>query len=85
MNDWISVEDRLPADDEMIESGDKYKWYAVMYWGIESDDDISVGLWRLGRDYHTSGWATPDLTRQCLKRFATHWMPLPKPPHSDPS
>lgn len=74
MSEWISVDDALPADDEMVCLGGNYKWYCVMYWGYE-DRDFSDE-----KDYYVTGWSTPDITRTQLALLATHWMPLPSPP-----
>ncbi len=76
MGEWVSVEDRLPTDEEMTVVGiDRYEWYYVMYWGLEQDYHHKDKP-----DYQITGWATPDITREELGNLATYWMLLPEPP-----
>lgn len=76
-NQWISVEDRLPPDDEDV----------LVY--HQQDSHISVGFfekdnvqWYIESDgnkfYTDTGWETEIPWAQ--KGRVTHWMPLPKPP-----
>lgn len=80
MSDWISVEDRLPDESDMLKRSDGHgsDYWAVLYYGIKPDyGDCKPNL---TKDYHTSGWYSPETTRGQISRFATHWMPLPEPP-----
>ena len=69
MNEWVSVEDRLPErnlDNALILISFKGKYlYYVAY-------------------FEDGKWYVPNMYgRDCLKDV-THWMPLPEPPKEEP-
>lgn len=68
MNEWISVEERLPDEVECF----------LVYW-VPNDDEwecsISIGVWM----EYCQEWDVPNLHHQYDGRV-THWMPLPEEP-----
>ena len=67
MNEWISVEDRMPTegDDVLVFS--------------ETDGRMYVAIWTTwGLDLSRSNWITGDEDR--ILHHVMHWMPLPEGP-----
>lgn len=75
MNNWISVNDRLPPNNKLVltyANGDiKILTYVVV------DDSDNYGHW----------WADEygDFHSEIADGDVTHWMPLPPPPKSNPT
>jgi len=71
MNEWISIEDRLPEDDVrvllMTEKG-----FSVG--AADHHDNVGVS-WRIGNSM--IAW---DYEYNLDDLEVTHWMPLPEPP-----
>jgi hypothetical protein len=66
--EWISVNDRLPEEDEdvlVMTAEGKFASGGMHVASLDED-----GVWYPS---HGDGWEFPDVT---------HWMPLPKPPES---
>jgi len=64
---WISVEDRLPTEDDLIRHEG---FWMLMYW-------LHTGTWEV------NGWSSIDEVHSELRAEATHWQPLPEPPKSE--
>lgn len=69
MTEWISVEERLPEEDDHDREG----WVLVRL-------DLSQPYHRIGRVCETSGDRWMVLGFQCSVDSVTHWMPLPAAP-----
>ena len=70
MNDWISVEERLP------EKTDRYGLASdrvLVAYGV-NDKQIKFGKLRINE------WITPNGIPFSRQELITHWMPLPEPP-----
>lgn len=68
LTDWISVDDRLPTEDNR---------YLVLIPTLDDDlPSIALAWYNPGPEY-TIGWSL--LPRPLLEAI-THWMPLPEPP-----
>lgn len=76
MNKWISVEDRLPDNDDMV-----LIWPQPCY-GV----DLHVGQYQKHREDGPS-WLSVTYEDHwgvlCDPIAVTHWMPLPEPPKDD--
>ena len=72
MSKWISVKDRLPANDTYVLGAFKSTVIGAKYHAV--DCKVSDGRWvMLGNDRVGDTYTdTP-----------THWMPLPEPPKSE--
>lgn len=66
LNEWISVEDRLPE-----EKGEYLVTYHPCWWDDVKYDEICVGM---DSFRGKTSWAKRKFQR------VTHWRPLPKPP-----
>lgn len=67
MNDWISVKDRLPNNDEIVLAHcHQIQTPAVLRFQHDKNDYL---------------WMWPNLIGQVLN--VTHWMPLPEPPKDE--
>ena len=69
MNEWISVDDRLPIDYLNVK-GHETMEILIVSGGVTEYCEISCGPW-------PKPWYKFD---NFHKGFITHWMPLPKPP-----
>jgi hypothetical protein len=68
--EWISVEDRLPEQDERVIVSmrfDNHGWREC----------VVAHIWEDGEWYNQTG----DQIEECV--MVTHWMPLPPPPKSE--
>lgn len=81
LNEWISVKDKIPQDNEpvLIYTTKKFpenmkqktkRIYAVAVY------DIYLKNWFTLQDYIENSW----LGNSAIDEFVTHWMPLPKQP-----
>lgn len=71
MNEWISVQDRLPAKDDHTE------------YLITDGEHCFVGSYRhkaKAWDSHILGWIQMQSGGKWVDVEITHWMPLPEPP-----
>ena len=77
MNEWISVKERLPSnDDDVLVYHDRDHHISVGYF---EKDNVSYYHEEDGSKFYTdSGWETEIPWAQ--KGGVTHWMPLPQPP-----
>ena len=69
MNEWISVEDRMPINTDNILAFNGYGGvgeYDIMYYTVHS----KIHKWAFYYDY--------DRSEEIVE--ITHWMPLPEPP-----
>lgn len=75
---WISVEDRLPKndDDVLILSVDKQDNSRQI--NMSAYTYVTFGGQKLGQKY----WASPYEDFD-LHEIVTHWMPMPKPPKGE--
>lgn len=84
MNDWISVNDELPEQNEYGNSKRVIVYvesaiYVSPHTGEESVTPI--GIVTVGQ-YHNTGWSTISWA-YIGSPHITHWMPLPEPPEQD--
>lgn len=64
MSDWISVEDRMPTEDDMqYEDG----WYHILFWDGKTYQTDGWGT-------------PNNTCHGLLEEHATHWMALPNAP-----
>lgn len=71
---WVSVEERLPADDEN-----------VLVYAIGNNEDSVVAMTGYTHNmygYNIEGWRAP-WQYFFYEYKITHWMPLPEPPKYD--
>ena len=73
--DWISVEDRLPDDDETVLIFDGNNVYVGGYGYVLSRRKKDKKKWYM----HNQDW-----DGMSAESKVTHWMPLPAPPGSQP-
>ena len=66
MSEWISVDDRLPKDNELVVIFTRNKELGAYVW-----PKAALGLW----DNLFGGWEN----KRTIKKI-TYWMPLPEPP-----
>jgi hypothetical protein len=68
-DEWISVQDRLPENNELCND-------MVMYWDNKTKC-TKIGCY----DYETDDWTDWGIGRSISKFIeVTHWQPLPQPP-----
>ena len=72
MNDWISVKDRLPTDNN------PYLVFAPMYQGGSSSSQKNYGGVMFAT-YTNGNWSI-EVGYYKRPNCVTHWMPLPEPP-----
>jgi hypothetical protein len=73
VQEWISVEERLPEHDKLVlvcDANEGVHGY-VGIWSFEIDKDDGSDCW-----YDSGGWWHP-------LEEVTHWMPLPEPPKGE--
>lgn len=79
MSEWISVEDRLPDEDQ-------YVVFASFYGGpgaVEFDSVVAGRFWNGSFHPDTEGLEASNYDGGAsitLEMKPTHWMPLPPPP-----
>ena len=66
MNDWISVEERLPEGRNKYGSG---------WWLVKPLNRIPTTA-----IFDNGNWYAPATAGGTHRVFITHWMPLPEPP-----
>ena len=78
MNDeWISVKDKLPQNDEDVLVYHSEDFYITV--GFYNSDNVQSYIESNGHRFYTKdGWETDIQWAQ--KGRVTHWMPLPLPP-----
>lgn len=79
MSEWISVEDRLPAEDQHVVFASFYGWTGA----VEFDSVVAGQFW--GGSFHpnTEGLEASNFDGGAsitLEMKSTHWMPLPAAP-----
>ena len=79
MSDWISVNDRLPANREFIDV-----WHSAERDPINNKYDFRIAdmHFNQGNFYITKIGAEGDYHYHEVLKDITHWMPLPEPPES---
>ena len=88
VNDWISVEDRLPAEIHSIfwPLYGKKEWSKAM-WREQSDKVLVTVAFADGMKIVTTGethdgvWSTA--ISRMFEHVVTHWMPMPEPPERE--
>ena len=76
MSEWISVDERLPSEEESFDAEGYGKRFAVIVHGLR--------LWqRASYVPAIEGWLISGARTgsQLLDSPVTHWMPLPEPPN----
>ena len=81
VQEWISVEDRLPSDEQdvlVIAHG----WggrlvYVGSYKRVEAQKSWLTGITNKSSEWLLCGWS------YLKEPMVTHWMPLPKPPEGE--
>jgi hypothetical protein len=68
MNDWISVDDRLPDKNEMV----------IVYANDMVKSFVETACYYICPEYLTGDWC--DDYEEPYTLNVTHWMPLPPPP-----
>lgn len=76
MNNWISVEDRLPSTEGLLDGEVAYVIVAE-YFNITRNYIVSIC------GYGEDGWSDWDNFGGVKPRRITHWQPLPEPPKED--
>lgn len=71
--EWISVKDRLPSREGLMEDEHEY----VLVW-VQYDDLLGGDATVCG--YGTDGWSRWDNFGSVDTDCITHWMPLPEAP-----
>ena len=77
MAEWISVKDRLPSREGLMDDEKEYVLVSLRW----TDGYQAVSIC----GYEKDGWSKRDgfgLMRDDYKHI-THWMPLPEPPKED--
>lgn len=79
MTGWISVKEQLPKDITFIIAYGK-RSYELQYDGTPHEEPSSVwnAFYSLGEFYCFCG----DINHSIDVMEASHWMPLPEPPHA---
>ncbi|MGL5565462.1 MAG: DUF551 domain-containing protein [Plesiomonas sp.] len=80
MSEWISVEDRMPVEDQRIVFAEFYQWGdGPTEFAASAAGQFWNGSFHLDKDgleaENFDGYATITLDFK-----PTHWMPLPEPP-----
>lgn len=82
MIEWISVEDRLPDEDQYVTFAKFYQWYVSTEYHAVASGQFWNNTFHLDQDgieasnYDGGACITLEFT-------PTHWMPLPEPPHHE--
>lgn len=77
MAEWISVKDRLPSREGLMEDESEYVLVSLSW--PDGIQDVTIC------GYEKDGWSTWDgfgFTKYS-KEHITHWMPLPEPPKEE--
>ena len=77
LNGWISVQDRLPEEDEnyIVTACDE---------GCSAGEGIWYSTVVVVAEYYKGSWTWYDGGREySLEGIVTHWMPMPQPPKGE--
>ena len=77
MAEWISVKDRLPSREGLMDEENEYVLVSLRW----TDGCQTVSICGYGKD-EWSKWDGFGFTGNDYKHI-THWMPLPEPPKED--
>ena len=81
VQEWISVDDRLPEldTDQVLVLDENGNIYNTWYDGC-IDDRCRFGHYRAVYNSDTLGFDGVDWVPEVITKKVTHWMPLPEPP-----
>lgn len=88
MDEWISVKDRFPMEDEVVfaavkkksQNSEEYVYMPATYESGERSEERLVGKgWYEETYYGHYGYYDAIYDKEILDEV-THWMPLPNPP-----
>lgn len=81
VQEWISVDDRLPSDEQdvlVIAHGwDGRLMYVGSHKRVEAQKSWLTGITNKSSEWLLWGWS------YLKEQMVTHWMPLPKPPKGE--
>ena len=81
MIEWISVNDRLPSRDGLMDDESEYVLVAEQYIAYDTGEKLGIYVSICG--FEKDGWSDHDSFGNVTPEHITHWMPLPEPPKED--